>query len=159
MIVWFTGQPGSGKTTLAKLLKRWMQRGPYAEMEDKVVNIDGDGLREILQNFNYTEEGRNRNIETASNIARWLHANDFFVIVSLVSPYRKHREALRDSLPWGDWLEVYLYTDRVRGKEEFHVRDYQVPLQYFVSFDTGKTTPDYCIYTILEHLSAQKGGE
>jgi adenylylsulfate kinase-like enzyme len=70
MIVWFTGQPGSGKTTLAerfikdKLL--WFMR-----MNPKnIIHIDGDDLREIVDNKDYSEEGRRENIKLAMNIAR-----------------------------------------------------------------------------------------
>ena len=44
MILWFTGQPGSGKTTLAKeIIKRFNN--------DKVIHIDGDDLRDVLDNI------------------------------------------------------------------------------------------------------------
>ena len=43
MIYWLTGQPGAGKTTLAKYLVEYFPK-------DKVIHIDGDDLRDIFKN-------------------------------------------------------------------------------------------------------------
>ena len=53
MIYWFTGQPGSGKTTLANAL---MERLNTKNM----LHIDGDGLRDIFKNYDYTNVGREK---------------------------------------------------------------------------------------------------
>ena len=45
MIYWFTGQPGAGKTTLAKAMIK--------ECNDNCIHIDGDGLRDLFQNFDF----------------------------------------------------------------------------------------------------------
>ena len=50
MIYWFTGQPGAGKTTLAKHLMDNLG-------EDNPIHIDGDDLRDIFQNKDYSELG------------------------------------------------------------------------------------------------------
>ena len=60
MIFWFTGQPGSGKTTLGKAL---------LEKLDDVFHIDGDDLRGLSANVDYSEQGRISNIRTAQSIA------------------------------------------------------------------------------------------
>ena len=54
MIYWFTGQPGAGKTVLATALKQEM---------DNTFHIDGDDLRAIFDNKDYSETGRRKNIE------------------------------------------------------------------------------------------------
>ena len=78
MIYWFTGQPHSGKTTLANLLKeKWL---PHA------FRIDGDEMRELFSNKDYSEKGRRANIDAAQKIAHYLHNQGKDVIVSLVSP-------------------------------------------------------------------------
>ncbi len=149
MIIWLTGQPGSGKTTLATALQNELRRTHFTEREDLVVNIDGDGLREVFQNFDYTEKGRRENISSAILVARWLDADGFFVIVSLVSPYRGQREELKAT---NVVREVYLRTSEIRGREEFFVTDYEPPLKDFISIDTGIQTVDESIYFILESI-------
>ena len=54
MIYWFTGQPGAGKTTLALELIKHLSNP---------IHIDGDNLRDILKNYDYTDSGRKNNIE------------------------------------------------------------------------------------------------
>jgi len=65
MIYWLTGQPGSGKTTLAN----WM----VAALQGDAILVDGDDIREIFENKDYSEVGRRKNIELAQNIAHFLH--------------------------------------------------------------------------------------
>ncbi len=149
MVVWFTGQPGSGKTTLAVLLMKRLQETQYAEQGDKVVNIDGDGLRVVFQNFDYTSSGRLRNISSAQMVARWLDASGFFVIVSLVSPYRWQREELKQT---NKVLEVYVHTSLERGREKYHVEDYEPPTSAFLDLDTGAHGVDECLYEILNKI-------
>ena len=67
MIIWLTGQPGSGKTTLANLLIK-----SFNSDNLKVINIDGDDLRSISKNIDYSKEGRIKNISTAISIIRFL---------------------------------------------------------------------------------------
>jgi adenylylsulfate kinase-like enzyme len=94
MIYWFTGQPGSGKTTLAKKLQMWLQTDK-TNWRKSVFHIDGDQLRELLPNTDYTKEGRERNIRKAMDIAKYLHSTGHDVVVSLVSPYLHLREELK----------------------------------------------------------------
>ena len=73
MIYWFTGQPGAGKTTLALELIKHL---------DNPIHIDGDNLRDILKNYDYTDVGRKKNIENVITIARFLDFKKFDVVIS-----------------------------------------------------------------------------
>ena len=136
MILWFTGQPGSGKTTLAEKfiedkLINFMKIQPV-----RILHIDGDDLRDIVDNKDYSEKGRRENINLAMNLARFMDNKGFTVVVSLVSPYRDQREELKMERNIG---EFYLHTTEIRGKEDYFVEDYEPPLYNFTDIDTNKT--------------------
>ena len=112
MITVIFDQPHSGKTTLANKL----QADYY---------IDGDHLRKMFENKDYSREGRIKNLNRASDIATYLHYNGHSVILSLVYPYNEAREYLNSLVPDVNW--VYLTYDEERGREQFHVEDFDTP--------------------------------
>ena len=127
MIYWMTGQPGAGKTTLAK----WME----AHFAGKGVIVDGDDIRAIFDNKDYSEAGRRKNIELAQSIARFYHHKGNVAIVSLVSPYKDQRDYFKEAM--GDNIqEIYVHTSSIRGREQFHVANYEAPTENFVDIDT-----------------------
>jgi adenylylsulfate kinase-like enzyme len=75
MIIALFGQPGSGKTTLATQL-------------EADFHIDGDHLRTMFKNTDYSKQGRINNLNRASDIATYLHYNGNKVVLSLVYPYK-----------------------------------------------------------------------
>lgn len=95
MIYLLIGQPGSGKTTMAELLVRRLGMG--------TVWIDGDDLREIFPNTDYSYSGRIKNIERSFTIARFMSVKGHNVVISMVCPYRAIREDLKQN---NDVVEV-----------------------------------------------------
>ena len=141
MIYWLTGQPGAGKTVLAKML---------FENELLDYHIDGDDLREITNNKNYGIEGRVQNVATAQKIAHYLNTKGDDVVVSLVSPYIDQREEFKKIL--GDELvEIYVHTSEKRGREQYHVNGYQQPLSNFINVDTTHDTPEESYTKIISN--------
>ena len=90
MIIWLTGQPGSGKTTLANELLSKIQ----SENSQKLINIDGDDLRNISKNQDYSKEGRIKNISTIA-IMRFLCNKNHICVISVVAPYKFLRYGLK----------------------------------------------------------------
>ena len=125
-IYWFTGQPASGKTTLVNNLLTHFGK-------ENTIIIDGDDLRDIFQNKDYSEVGRRKNIERAQDIAQFLNKKGITVLVSLVSPYKDQRDQFKEN---NNVTEVYVHTTDERGREGFHVSNYEKPTDNFVEIDT-----------------------
>ena len=135
MILWFTGQPGSGKTTLAKKFINDKLIGFMKIQPVRIVHIDGDDLRDVLDNKDYSEQGRRKNIQFAIDMAKVMDDKGYLVIVSMVSPYRDQREKLKMER---NIAEFYCHTTKIRGKEDYFVEDYEPPLHNFTDIDTDK---------------------
>jgi len=144
MIYWFTGQPGHGKTVLSWLLRDYLE-----EKGANVIHIDGDDLREIMDNKDYSKEGRIRNIQLAQSMAQFLHTKNFSVIVSLVSPYREVREQFKTKMG-NSIMEFYVHTSEERERDFYHVEDYETPLDNFVDVDTTEDSPILSLEKIIQ---------
>ena len=142
MIYWFTGQPGSGKTTLAEML---------AEKFYHAYRIDGDNMRELFTNKDYSINGRVKNVETAQRIAQYLNFYKHDVIVSLVSPYIDQREDFKKIM--GDELvEIYVHTSEPRERDHFKTIAYSPPQSNFIDIDTTDRTVEESFQELLEKL-------
>jgi adenylylsulfate kinase len=148
MIYWLTGQPGHGKTTLAKLFKEHLE---VNYKHKKIMHIDGDDLREIFNNKDFSKEGRIKNITFAQGLAKYLHMKNFEVIVSLVAPYKEVRESFKTDLG-SELIEIYVHTDELRGREANHVSDYEIPTENFIDIDTTKIEPIESLLEIINQI-------
>lgn len=141
MIFWFTGQPGAGKTTLAlALVKALKQRGQAS------VHLDGDILRAVTDNHDFSTAGRMKNVRAAQALAAKIHNEDVSVVAAFVSPFRTLREEFKKR---GDVVEIYVHTTAARGRENYFVKDYEPPLADFVDLDTTDISVEDCIKKIL----------
>lgn len=128
--IWLTGQPASGKTTLANLLiKKLSEKNP----DNSYFNIDGDDLRDLFQNKDYSRKGREANIRLGMSIAAYLINKGCIPIVSLVSPYINLREEFKSKYKV---LEVYLHTTEIRGRENYFAENYEQPRENFLDMNT-----------------------
>ena len=146
MIYWFTGQPGHGKTVLATAFKEYLNNDCF--------HIDGDDIREIFDNKDYSETGRRKNIELAQHLAHFLHKKGQNVVVSLVSPYKDQRDAFKDKLGKGI-LECYIHTTDIRGREDFHVSNYEAPTENFCDINTTNIAPLDSLKQIISYAEKQ----
>ena len=130
MIYWFTGQPSSGKTTLGNKLYKFLKTEKRNWRRD-VFHIDGDDLRKLTVNKDYSDKGRETNIRNAQMIAEYVHNNGCDVVVSVVAPFRKLREEFKDKLS-SDIVEIYLHTTEKRERYKFRAKDYEAPEINFI---------------------------
>lgn len=147
MIVVLFGQPHSGKTTLGRLLKQFLQLEKRNWRTD-VHHIDGDELRKLYDNTNYSREGRIANLNRASDIAAYLDSKGLDVVMSLVYPYLEARTYLNDLVPDVKW--IYLTYEGKRGRENFHVTDFDYPIgENVITIDTTNQSEDESLVEIV----------
>ncbi len=108
MTLWFTGLSGSGKSSVAvEVERRLVASGQPAYI------LDGDNLRHGLNaGLGFSPEDRQENVRRVAEVAKLMADAGVVAIVSLVSPYREHRDAARagheaDGLPF---LEIFMDT-------------------------------------------------
>ncbi|XP_022856791.1 adenylyl-sulfate kinase 3-like isoform X2 [Olea europaea var. sylvestris] len=103
-VIWITGLSGSGKSTLACALSR----GLHARGKLTYV-LDGDNVRHGLNSdLCFKAEDRAENIRRIGEVAKLFADAGVICIASLISPYRKERDACRALLPEGDFIEVFM---------------------------------------------------
>ena len=139
--IWLTGQPASGKTTLANLILKRLSKDNNLHF-----NIDGDDLRDLFQNKDYSRKGREANIRLGMSIAAYLINKECTPIVSLVSPYIDLREEFKSKYKV---LEVYLHTTEIRGRENYFAENYEPPKENFLDMDTTNKSEEESLDEIL----------
>jgi len=152
MVYWFTGQPLHGKTVLGKKLHSFLKTEKRNWRKD-VFHLDGDDLRELTINKDYSPEGRINNIRNAQMIVKYLHTQGCDVVVSLVAPYRGLREELKEEVGFENFQEFYVHTTEKRERDQFHVKDYEAPEFEFIDVDTTKDSPDKSFSKIINLLT------
>jgi adenylylsulfate kinase len=102
--IWLTGLSGSGKSTIAVAAERALvERGHLAFV------LDGDNVRHGLnKNLGFSPEDRTENIRRIGEVAKLFSEAGAIVFTSFISPYRADRDAVRELMPAGDFVEVYV---------------------------------------------------
>jgi adenylylsulfate kinase len=147
MIITFTGQPNSGKTTLSLELVHHLHE---IRKDITATIIDGDSLRKITRNADYSKDGRRKNVKSAINLAinSDTSSNDY-TVVALVSPFRDLRELLKNNSKH-TVKEIYLHSSRLR--EGKMVEYYEPPLNNYLDIDTDKHTIEESIKLITHYI-------
>lgn len=163
LIIWLTGLPASGKTTLASLLRKAFEKeGHRSEI------LDGDELRKWLSpEATFSREDRERHNKRVAHLCALLARNNIMALVALVSPYRSMRQYARDLMP-DRFLEVYLdcpievcikrdpkgqYKMALDGKikKMTGIDDpYEKPLTPDLTIHTNEESPDESVKKILQ---------
>ncbi|NIQ39579.1 MAG: adenylyl-sulfate kinase [Proteobacteria bacterium] len=102
-ILWFTGLPDSGKTTLADAVGKRLSKGGF-----KVERLDGDKVRNLFPKTGFSKEERNTHIQRVGLLASILEKNGIIVVASFISPYQGSRDFVRGLCK--NFVEVFMAT-------------------------------------------------
>ena len=102
-VLWLTGLPGSGKTTIAKLVQ-----GHVSSVGMPVEVLDGDEVRKNLSpELGFSKQDRETHARRVVYISKLLSRNGITTVVALISPYREFRQYARDTIG-KNFLEVWV---------------------------------------------------
>ena len=170
-VIWLTGIPGSGKSTIASKLRDMLEK-----MGIRVEVLDGDWVRKTINpdaGFSYDE--RRKHLLRVAWIARLLARNGIIVVASFVSPYRRVRDEIRriieEEVPF---VEVYvkcsleeairrdpkgLYKKAIKGeiKHFTGVSDpYEEPLNPDLVLNTETNTVEQNVSKLINFIVEKK---
>jgi len=161
-ILWFTGLPCSGKTTIANQLLLEIQK-------DKVL-LDGDIFRkEVTPHLGFSKEDRIENIMTAFNIAKILCNHGLIVLCCFVSPIAYIRKQFKEQIG-NKFKEIYvkcrkevcssrdvkgMWAKAIRGEiKNFtgYNDSYEIPNNPDLVLNTEKYSVNECIKKVKKNL-------
>ena len=102
-VIWITGLPAAGKTTIGDALTITLK-----EKGQKAEHLDGDRLRKLFPGTGFSKDDRNSHIHRVGYLAGMLEKNGVTVVVSFISPYREVRKFVRGQC--SQFIEVYPST-------------------------------------------------
>jgi adenylylsulfate kinase-like enzyme len=140
MIIWITGQPATGKSTLANELKNKLA-------PKSCLIIDGDQFRNETNNQDYSKAGRRLNVERIMMRALEENNNYNYVIVAAVSPFIDQRNWIKEKT---GAKEICLTSTRV--KEGCMVEYYLAPLEKYLHIDTDNKSVDETTAIALKYV-------
>jgi adenylylsulfate kinase len=169
-VLWFTGLSGAGKSTLAHAVEEILhQRGC------RTFVLDGDNVRHGLSSdLGFSEGDRRENIRRIAEAAKLMMEAGIITLTAFISPFRSDREAARNVVPHGDFIEIYckasldvceardvkgFYKLARAGKIKNYTgidSPYEVPMAPELAVDTGTFDLDASAAAVLSLLE-QRG--
>jgi len=133
-IYWFIGQPGSGKTSLAKKLQFWLQTDKV-NWRKSVFHIDEEHIRNLHDIDTDTTEEHNQIQSISATIASFANHTGHDVVISTASPFKEIREKYKKKYKI---KEIYCHSKKIKNTFEF----FEPPTQFFIDLETSDNIDD-----------------
>ena len=106
LLLWFTGLSGSGKSTIANELEKILHT-----MNRHTFLLDGDNVRHGLnKDLGFTDADRVENIRRIGEVSKLMVDAGLIVLSAFISPFRAERDMVRQMLPEGEFIEIFVDT-------------------------------------------------
>ncbi|ARO15465.1 bifunctional enzyme CysN/CysC [Ketogulonicigenium robustum] len=141
-LVWLTGLSGSGKSTISNLVEKKL----YALGKHSFL-LDGDNIRHGLnRDLGFSDADRVENIRRVGEVGKLMVDAGLIVLTAFISPFRSERRMVRDMLPAGDFIEVFIDTPLAvaesRDVKGLYQKARAGALKNFTGIDSPYETPE-----------------
>jgi len=169
-LIWFTGIPGAGKSTLSYTLELILFK-----MGIRCFVLDGDNIRHGLsKDLGFSPEDRKENLRRVGEVAKLFVEAGIITIAAFASPYKADRERVRKLFEPGEFIEIYvkcpleicekrdpkgLYAKAKRGEIKGLTgfdAPYEPPENPEIILETDKYSVEECIQKILNYLKEKE---
>src|SRR5262249_88472 len=141
-VLWFTGLPGSGKSTIARIVEQKLHaRGCHTYM------LDGDNVRHGLnRDLGFTDADRVENIRRIGEVAKLMVDAGLIVLCAFISPFHAERQTVRDLLQEGEFVEIFVDAPLAecirRDPKGLYVKAKAGQIKNFTGFDSPYQPPE-----------------
>ena len=147
-VLWFTGLSASGKSTVANTVDHKL----HAQGKHTYV-LDGDNVRHGLnKNLGFSAEDRAENIRRIGEVAKLFSDAGVITSTAFISPYKADRDAVRELLPEGQFIEVFvnasLETCEARDPKGLYKKARAGEIKGFTGIDDPYEAPDNAELTL-----------
>ena len=165
-LLWLTGLPGAGKSTVANLVEKKLH-----SLGKHTYILDGDNLRHNLnRDLGYEDTDQVEHIRRIAEVANILIEAGIIVIAPVVSPFRNELQTAREIFDDGEFIEIYLDTpleiceqrditgayQKVRSGELSHIAgidaSYEPPENAEYNFDGGQIAAEEIAIQLVKEL-------
>ena len=142
LVLWFTGLSGSGKSTIANEVEQALN-----QMNRHTFLLDGDNIRHGLnKDLGFTDADRIENIRRIGEVARLMADAGLIVLTAFISPFRAERQMVRDMLPEGEFVEIFVDTPlevaEARDVKGLYKKAREGKLKNFTGIDSPYEPPE-----------------
>ena len=142
-VLWFTGLSGSGKSTIANEVEQRL-----ALMNRHTFLLDGDNVRHGLnKDLGFTEADRIENIRRVGEVAKLMTDAGLIVLTAFISPFRAERQMVREMLPEGEFIEIFVDTPlevaEARDVKGLYKKARQGKIANFTGIDSPYEAPEH----------------
>ena len=141
-VLWFTGLSGSGKSTIANEVEKALNL-----MNRHTFLLDGDNIRHGLnKDLGFTDTDRIENVRRIGEVAKLMADAGLIVLTAFISPFRAERQMVREMLPEGEFVEIFVDTPlevaEARDVKGLYKKAREGKLKNFTGIDSPYEKPE-----------------
>ena len=142
LVIWFTGLSASGKSTIAGALEQILTGQGY-----HTYLLDGDNVRHgLCRDLGFSDHDRQENIRRVGEVSKLMADAGLITLAAFISPFRADRRLVREIMPDGQFVEVFVDADlsvcRERDPKGLYAKAERGEIKQFTGIDSPYEEPE-----------------